>query len=146
MLGAGFDPTSSDPAAQWPNVGEIDVMEYVGREPDLLIGTVHGPGYAGSAGISKWKPRDVMIADDFHTVAIDWDADGIRWYFDGEEYFDLPRERVGRREWVFDRPFFLILNLALGGTLGGTIDPDLELPARYLVDHVRVFQSIAGEP
>ena len=146
MLGADFDPASDDPARQWPNVGEIDIMEHVGREPDLLIGTVHGPGYAGSAGISKWKPRDVVIADDFHTVAIDWDAAGIRWYFDGELYFDLPRERVGRRKWVFDRPFFLILNLALGGTLGGTIDPDLEFPIRYLVDHVRVFQPIASAP
>jgi beta-glucanase (GH16 family) len=140
MLGAAFDPASDDPGKQWPNVGEIDVMEHVGREPDLVIGTIHGPGYAGSAGISQWNRQEFAIADDFHTVAIDWDASGIRWFFDGEQYFDVPRERVGRREWVFDQPFFLILNLALGGTLGGTIAPDLAFPIQYYVDYVRVYQ------
>jgi beta-glucanase (GH16 family) len=145
MLGAGFDPESDDPSTQWPNVGEIDVMEHVGREPDLVIGTIHGPGYAGSAGISQWNRQEFPIADDFHTFAIDWDANGIRWSFDGEVFFDVPPERVGRREWVFDQPFFLILNLALGGTLGGTIAPDLALPVQYYVDYVRVYQPV-GEP
>jgi beta-glucanase (GH16 family) len=123
-------------------VGEIDIMEYVGREPDLVLGTVHGPGYAGSAGISKWNRQEFAIGDDFHTFAIDWDVDGIRWYFDGEVFFDLPRERVGRREWVFDQPFFMILNLALGGTLGGNIALDLEFPIQYYVDYVRVYQPV----
>jgi beta-glucanase (GH16 family) len=142
MLGTDFDPESDDPSRQWPNVGEIDIMEYVGREPDLVIGTVHGPGYAGSAGISQWNRQEFEIADDFHTFAIDWDTEGIRWLFDGETYFDLPRERVGRREWVFDQPFFMILNLALGGTLGGTVALDLEFPIQYYVDYVRVYQPI----
>jgi beta-glucanase (GH16 family) len=145
MLGGRFDPDSSEPSTQWPNVGEIDIMEYVGREPDLVIGTVHGPGYAGSAGISQWNRQEFEIGDDFHTFAIDWDVGGIRWYFDGEIYFDLPRERVGRREWVFDQPFFMILNLALGGTLGGNIAVELEYPIQYYVDYVRVYQPI-GEP
>lgn len=144
MLGARFDPNSNEPSTQWPNVGEIDIMEHVGREPDLVIGTVHGPGYAGSAGISQWNRQEFEIADDFHTVAIDWDVDGIRWFFDGEMYFDVPRERVGRREWVFDQPFFMILNLALGGTLGGSIATDLEFPIQYYVDFVRVYQPIAA--
>jgi beta-glucanase (GH16 family) len=142
MLGSNFDRDSDDPAEQWPNVGEIDIMEYVGREPDLLIGTVHGPGYAGSAGISQWNRQEFDIGDDFHTFAIDWDADGLRWFFDGEQYFEIPPERVGRREWVFDQPFFLLLNLALGGTLGGTIAADLEFPIQYYVDYVRVYQPI----
>jgi beta-glucanase (GH16 family) len=143
MLGARFDPDSPEPSRQWPNVGEIDIMEYVGREPDLVIGTVHGPGYAGSAGISQWNRQQFEIGDEFHTFAIDWDVDGIDWYFDGAMYFDLPRERVGRREWVFDQPFFMILNLALGGTLGGNIAVDLEYPIRYYVDYVRVYQPVA---
>jgi beta-glucanase (GH16 family) len=134
MLGGRFDPDSSEPSTQWPNVGEIDIMEYVGREPDLVIGTVHGPGYAGSAGISQWNRQEFEIGDEFHTFAIDWDVD---------TYFDLPRQRVGRREWVFDQPFFMILNLALGGTLGGNIAVDLEYPIQYYVDYVRVYQPIS---
>jgi beta-glucanase (GH16 family) len=143
MLGSGFEQDATDEANRWPNVGEIDIMEYVGREPDLVLGTLHGPGYAGSAGISQWNRQDFEIGDEFHTFAIDWDADGIRWFFDDEMFFDVPRERVGRREWVFDQPFFMILNLALGGTLGGTIALDLEYPIQYYVDYVRVYQPVA---
>ena len=111
--------TSDDPSKQWPNIGEIDIMEYVGREPDLVIGTIHGPGYAGAGGRSKWNRQEFDIGDDFHTFAIDWDAEGIRWFFDDEMYFEIGPEDLGDREWVFDQPFFFILNLALGGTLGG---------------------------
>jgi beta-glucanase (GH16 family) len=145
MLGTGFEQEAADPAFRWPNVGEIDIMEYVGREPDLVLGTVHGPGYAGSSGISQWNRQDFDIGDDFHTFAIDWDEAGIRWYFDGEMFFDVPRERVGDREWVFDKPFFMLLNLALGGTLGGNIDLALEYPIRYYADYVRVYQPVDGE-
>lgn len=146
MLGSGFDRDSDDPARQWPTVGEIDIMEHVGREPDLVIGTLHGPGYSGAGGLSRWNRRPYDVADDFHTFAVDWDADGIRWLYDGEVYHDLPREAVGDRDWVFDQPFFIILNLALGGTLGGTIGLDLELPVHLYVDHVRVYQAVgAGE-
>jgi hypothetical protein len=66
---------------------------------------------------------------------------GIRWFYDGELYNDLSREAVGNREWVFDQPFFIILNLALGGTLGGTISLDTEFPTNLYVDYVRVYQQ-----
>jgi beta-glucanase (GH16 family) len=144
MLGADFDNDAADTARHWPNVGEIDVMEYVGREPDLVIGTVHGPGYAGAGGLSRWNRQEQPIADDFHTFAVEWDAEGIRWFFDDQMYYDLGREGVGDREWVFDQPFFMILNLALGGTLGGSIALDLEYPIHLYVDHVRVYQPVDG--
>ncbi len=140
MLGANFEQDATDPAKQWPNIGEIDIMEYVGREPDLVLGTVHGPGYAGAGGKSKWNRQEFDIGDDWHTFSIDWNAERIQWFFDGEQYFELSPENVGHREWVFDEPFFIILNLALGGTLGGTIAPDLEYPVPYYVDYVRVYQ------
>jgi beta-glucanase (GH16 family) len=142
MLGSGFEQDAPDPENRWPNVGEIDIMEYVGREPDLVIGTIHGPGYSGAGGRSKWNRQDFDIADDFRTFAIDWDAEGIRWFFDGEMYFEIGPEDLGDREWVFDQPFFFILNLALGGTLGGNIALDLEYPIQYYVDYVRVYQPI----
>jgi beta-glucanase (GH16 family) len=141
MLGADFDNAAADQSKRWPNIGEIDIMEHVGREPDLVIGTVHGPGYAGAGGLSKWNRRERPVADDFHTFAVEWDAEGIRWFMDDEMYYDLGREGVGAREWVFDRPFFIILNLALGGTLGGNIALDLEFPIRYYIDYVRVYQA-----
>jgi beta-glucanase (GH16 family) len=143
MLGADFDRDPNDPiTSNWPHVGEIDVMEHIGREPDLILGTIHGPGYAGAGGLTKWNRRSYDIADDFHTYAVEWDYDGIRWFYDGELYFDLGREAVGQREWVFDRPFFLIVNLALGGTLPGPIGLDTEFPLRLYVDHVRVYQPV----
>jgi beta-glucanase (GH16 family) len=143
MLGSNFEQDAELEANRWPFVGEIDIMEYVGREPDLVLGTVHGPGYSGAGGLTRWNRQDYDIADDFHTFAIEWDVDGIRWFYDDEMYFDLGRERVGDREWVFDRPFFIILNLALGGTLGGNIALDLDFPVHYYVDYVRVYQPVA---
>ena len=143
MLGSAFEQDAPDPANQWPNIGEIDIMEYVGRDPDLVMGTIHGPGYAGAGGRSKWNRQEFEIGDAFHIFAIDWDAEGIRWFFDDEMYFEIGPEDLGEREWVFDQPFFIILNLALGGTLGGSIGLDLEFPIQYYVDYVRVFQRIS---
>ncbi|MFO7547992.1 MAG: glycoside hydrolase family 16 protein [Acidimicrobiia bacterium] len=143
MLGDSFDRDPNDPLkSNWPDVGEIDIMEHVGREPDLVIGALHGPGYAGAGALVRWNRQDYDIADDFHTFAIDWDVDGIRWLYDGELFWDLGREAVGDREWAFDQPFFIILNVALGGVLGGTIGLDTEFPLYMYVDHVRVYQQV----
>jgi beta-glucanase (GH16 family) len=144
MLGQNFNRNSSLAERQWPNVGEIDIMEYVGREPDLMIGTLHGPGYAGAGAISRWNRVDFELADDFHVFGIDWDESGITWLFDGEPFATIPRERVGDREWVYDQPFFMLLNLALGGSLGGNFALDLGFPIFMYVDYVRVYQEIDG--
>ena len=143
MLGSDFQRNPDDPYdSNWPDVGEIDIMEYVGREPDLIMGTAHGPGYSGALGIGRWNRQDYAIADDFHTYAIEWDYEGIRWFYDGEQYFTLDREAVGDREWVFDKEFFILLNLALGGQLAGPIGLDTQFPANVYVDYVRVYQEI----
>lgn len=135
MLGSNFSTVG------WPDCGEIDIMEYVGREPDLILGTIHGPGYAGATSLSHWNRRDYDIADDFHTYAVEWDEEQITWFYDGEEYGTYSRSDVGEREWPFDQPFFIILNLAVGGTLPGPIGLDTVFPTQYLVDYVRVFQQ-----
>lgn len=144
--GAGLWPAfwmlgSNIPQVGWPDCGEIDIMEYVGKDPDVILGTLHGPGYSGALGFTQWNRQTYNIADDFHTYAIEWDADQISWFYDGENYHTVTREDVGARAWPFDQPFFIILNLAVGGTLGGLISPDTVFPAQYLVDYVRVFQS-----
>lgn len=145
MLGAEFERDETNPIdSNWPHAGEIDIMEYVGRDPTLILGTVHGPGYAGATGIGRWNRQDYPIADEFHTYAIEWDYDGIRWFYDGEMYFDLSRDFVGNREWVFDQPFFMLLNVAVGGIFPGPIALDLEFPVHMYVDYVRVYQKTDG--
>jgi beta-glucanase (GH16 family) len=133
MLGSNFSQVG------WPDCGEIDIMEYVGKEPDLIIGTLHGPGYSGALGISKWNRQAKPIAADFHTYAVEWDANQITWFFDDTPYHTVTREDVGNRPWVFDQPFFFIINLAVGGTLGGFVSPETAFPSQYRVDYVRVY-------
>jgi beta-glucanase (GH16 family) len=141
MLGSDFRRNPDDPFdSNWPHVGEVDIMEYVGREPDLVMGTAHGPGYSGAMGLGRWNRQDYAIADDFHTFAVEWDESGISWFYDGDPYFTLTPEIVGDREWVFDKEFFLILNLAVGGQFGGTIGLDTKFPTNLYVDYVRVYQ------
>jgi beta-glucanase (GH16 family) len=144
MLGADFERDEDTKEANWPDAGEIDIMEYVGSKPDLVLGTIHGPGYAGAGGLTQWNRQEFNVADEFHTFAIDWDEDGVRWYFDGEQFHEVTPASVGDREWVFDKPFFLILNVALGGTLGGMIGLDTEFPQYMHVDYVRVYQRVDG--
>ena len=135
MLGANFN------GSNWPDCGEIDIMEYIGKEPDLIMGTLHGPGYSGAVGIGKWNRQKFNIADDFHTYAVEWQADRIDWFFDGVKYHSVNRADVGERQWVGDRPYFIILNLAVGGTLPGPVGLQTSFPAQLLVDYVRVFQK-----
>jgi len=144
MLGADFNRNPDDPNdSNWPHSGEIDIMEYVGREPDLVMGTAHGPGYSGAGGLGRWNRQDYPIADDFHTFAIEWNETGITWFYDGQEYFTLTHEVVGDREWVFDKEFFILLNVAIGGSFGGTIGLDTQFPANMYVDYVRVYQRVS---
>ena len=138
MLGSSFDGTN------WPDCGEVDIMEYVGREPDLIMGTLHGPGYSGASGMSQWNRQEYAIADDFHTFAIEWVPGQIDWYYDGEQYHTATPGDLSGKQWAFDQPFFIILNLALGGTLGGAIGLDTVFPAYLQVDYVRVYQASDG--
>ena len=111
--GTTFDNDDGDPATDWPQAGEIDVMEHVGRKPQVTYGTIHGPGYAGAGSLGGWNTQNFDIADEFHTYAIEWDEEGIEWFFDGEPFYEIGPGDLGNREWVYDQPFFLIVNLAL---------------------------------
>lgn len=135
MLGADFD------GKNWPDCGEIDIMEYIGKEPDLIMGTLHGPGYSGALGIGKWNRQTYNIADAFHTYAVEWQPGQIDWFYDGVKYHTVTRADVGERPWVGDHPFFIILNMAVGGQLAGMIGLDTVFPTQTLVDYVRVYQK-----
>ncbi|MGW4234871.1 RICIN domain-containing protein [Streptomyces sp. NPDC004980] len=131
----------------WPNSGEIDIMENVGFEPSTVHGTLHGPGYSGSGGIGAGYtlPGGQAFADAFHTFAVDWSPGAITWSVDGTVYQRRTPADLGGRQWVFDKPFFLILNLAVGGYWPGDPDGSTVLPQQLLVDYVRVSTD-SGQP
>jgi beta-glucanase (GH16 family) len=127
----------------WPACGEIDVMESRGAQPWRVSSAAHGPGYsAGSALIEAFEiPGRASLAADFHVYAVEWEPDELRFSVDGTTYHTVRASRLpaGGR-WVFDHPFFVILNLAVGGTFGGPPDATTAFPQTLWVDHVRVYR------
>ena len=125
----------------WPASGEIDILEFIGREPDRIYATVHAPGYSGGEGVGSHilVPAE-SLRNDFHVYAIEWEENEIRWYFDDQQYFKLTPQDVPDA-WIFDHPFFIILNLAVGGRWPGYPDETTVFPQFLYVDHVRVYQK-----
>jgi beta-glucanase (GH16 family) len=123
--------------AGWPQCGEIDIMENVGFEPSTVHGTIHGPGYSGAGGIGAPYGGPVF-ADDFHTFAVDWAPNSITWSVDGNVYQTRTPGDLNGNQWVFDHPFFMILNLAVGGYWPGDPDGSTPFPNSMVVDYVRV--------
>ncbi|MEO9324559.1 family 16 glycosylhydrolase [Nocardioides sp. C4-1] len=130
----------------WPASGEIDVMENVGKDPNRVHGTVHGPGYSGGGGITGSRDLGRALADDFHTFAVDWSPGLIRWLVDDQEYHRVTPASTNGNPWVFDKPYFLILNLAVGGNWPGYPDGSTQFPQQMLVDWVRVSSTDATSP
>jgi beta-glucanase (GH16 family) len=132
MLGADIDRVG------WPACGEIDVMEHVGSDPTAAHGTLHGPGYSGLAGgVGRRHDHGEALSDDFHVYAVDWSPGRVTWLLDDVPYGSLtPGDVPG--PWPFEHPFYLLLNLAVGGAWPGLAAGDPDLPAALLVDWVRV--------
>lgn len=141
MLGEDSD------GEEWPQIGEIDIMEYLGDEPTTSFGTIHGPGYSGGESISKeYTLENNRFDTEFHVFGIEWSPNQINWYVDDVLYLSLTPEDVeeetdGEGEWVFnDRPFYIILNVAVGGNLPGAPNAETVFPQSMIVDYVRVYE------
>ena len=128
---------------EWPNSGEIDIMEHVGSDPDTILSTSHTKKYNHILGTQKGKTRYLRTATTaFHVYSLEWDSNEWRSYVDGNLYFTYKNEKSGSDAWPYDQRFHLILNLAIGGGLGGKkgID-DSRFPHVFEVDYVRVYQK-----
>ncbi|MDO5978886.1 glycoside hydrolase family 16 protein [Flavivirga spongiicola] len=132
----------SNGAEVWPQIGEIDIMEYVGDKPSRMFGTVHGPGYSGGESISKsYELENDRFDTGFHVFGIEWGPDYINYYVDNVLYNQITPEDVPG-EWVFNRgPFYIILNVAVGGALPGNPNSETVFPQTMLVDYVRVYKN-----
>lgn len=137
-LGSNID------SAQWPDCGEIDIMELTGDDTDTVHGTVHGPGYSGGNSIGGTY-NNGSFADAYHTFQVTWYPDAIKFFVDGNHYFTVTLYEVedSGYEWVFDDgPFFFLLNVAVGGNLPGYPDASTQFPQRMEVDYVRVYDWV----
>lgn len=135
LLGSNIDEVS------WPQCGEIDIMEYRGQQPNLIHGSLHGPGYSGGNAVTKSFGFEKDRFDtDFHIFAVEWGVDYINFFVDDTVYKSItPADVTG--EWVYDHPFHIILNLAVGGDYVGFPTSETIFPQTMLVDWVRVYQE-----
>jgi beta-glucanase (GH16 family) len=135
MLGSNIDEVP------WPQCGEIDIMEQRGQQPDVTIGSVHGPGYSG--GNAKGKPYtklDGRFDTKFHVYAVEWGEGYIDYFVDDYLYQRItPSDVTG--EWVYNHPFFLILNVAVGGNFVGFPTTGTPFPTSMVVDYVKVYKQ-----
>jgi beta-glucanase (GH16 family) len=131
------------PSVGWPKCGEIDIMENIGKEPATVHGSLHGPSSTGATSdmTSIFSlPAGQNFADDFHLYAVEWEPDVVRFYVDANLYATFrSSDWPAGGKWVFDHPFFIILNLAVGGDWPGSPDASTKFPQSMLVDFVRVY-------
>jgi beta-glucanase (GH16 family) len=129
----------------WPQTGEIDIMEYVGWAPNAVFGTLHGPGYSGGNALgSGLYDIGEPVADAYHEFSVEWQPGEVRWYIDGVNFFtaDTTDTPLGDgSDWVYDHPFFFILNIAVGGNFPGNPDDTSTYPQTLAVDYVRLYQA-----
>ncbi len=138
LLGANFDTVG------WPACGEIDIMEYRGQEPSTVHGSLHGPGYsAGNAVTRRFDLPQDRFDTGFHVFAVEWGEDYIDWYVNDTLYQSIKPSDLPAA-WVYDHPFYIILNLAVGGNYVGPPNESTTFPQTMLVDWVRVYSDASS--
>ena len=142
LLGANCGDGTADTEV-WPNCGEIDIMEYRGQDPTVVHGSVHGPGYAAGNAITKtYALENDRFDTGFHVFGIEWTPGYINYYVDDVLYNQITRQQVEEKgTWVFDQPFYIIINLAVGGNFIGAPNEETVFPQTMLIDYVRVYSK-----
>ncbi|MCU1400555.1 MAG: hypothetical protein JWN62_3664 [Acidimicrobiales bacterium] len=137
MLGNSF------PTTPWPACGELDIMENRGSAPSASSSAVHGPGYSGATPFAHATVLSSgTFADDFHIFAVEWDAQHVTFYVDGFAHYGVARAELQQYgASILDQPYFVILNLAVGGNFDGDPRSQAIFPATMLVDYVRVYTA-----
>ncbi|MFJ4036511.1 carbohydrate binding domain-containing protein [Microbacterium sp. NPDC090007] len=130
----------------WPRTGEIDIMEYVGKLPNEIFGTIHGPGYSGGQAYGDTYDFGEDLSNQWLTFAVEWEQGEIRWYVQRDGGPEILFHRatpadVAPDEWVYEHPFSLIMNMAVGGNFGGALADTLAFPQELAVDYIRVYQT-----
>ena len=128
--------------AGWPECGEIDIMESIGREPSRVYGGVHGPGYSGGNSLTGQivLPAGERLADRFRVFSAVWTPDRVEFYLDSTLFHRVSLADVGSERWRFQKPFFILLNVAVGGDWPGAPDGTTSFPQDMLIDYVRIYQ------
>ncbi|MFL9843745.1 glycoside hydrolase family 16 protein [Flavobacterium rhizosphaerae] len=124
----------------WPLSGEIDILEYLGRDPDMVYTTIHTKAnHAGNATGKKTEFKN--MEEGYHTFGIDWSKQAITFYVDNVSVFTYAPKVKTIENWPFDKPFFIILNMAIGGNFGGPEVDDSIFPQEYYIDYVKVYSA-----
>lgn len=132
MLGADIDTNP------WPGAGEIDILEHTGKEPNKILGTTHSPsGFGGTANGSSTTIDDAI--NEFNVYAIEWTEESIKFFVNDEMYYEYAPEEKNDETYPFNKDFYFLMNIAMGGTLGGNIAPEFN-SATMEVDYIRVYQ------
>nr|WP_314834730.1 glycoside hydrolase family 16 protein [uncultured Flavobacterium sp.] len=123
----------------WPKSGEIDILEYIGREPHMVFTTLHTQDSHGNT-INTKKTSFPNIEEGFHVFALDWNKDKMDFFVDDILVYTFQPEIKNENTWPFDKPFYFILNVAIGGNFGGPAVNDKVFPQDFIVDYIRVYQ------
>lgn len=133
MLGSNIDKVG------WPKAGEIDILEYVGREPDMVFTSLHTQDSHGNT-INTKKTKFEDIEEGFHIYAAEWNKDKIDFFVDNKLVYTFAPQNKTEDFWPFNQPFYFILNVAIGGNFGGPEVDDNIFPQQFIIDYVRVYQ------
>lgn len=133
MLGSNIN------IAGWPKCGEIDILEYIGKEPHHVYTTLHTQANHGDNGSGK-KSNMPTIEEGFHVFAVDWSKDKMEFYVDDQLVFTFSPEVKDENTWPFNQPFFIIVNMAVGGNFGGPEVDNSIFPQQFIIDYIRVYQ------
>jgi len=143
LLGANIDDVI------WPDAGELDILEMLGDMPNRMYSAVHGPGYSGEDSVlHKYTLENTNFTDDFHDFQLTWYPDSVKFWVDGILVGITSRSDIEQEgnKWVFDHPFYILINVAVGGLWPGYPDESTVMPQRMEVDYVRVYEENGAAP